>query len=468
VGLAQGIAMPQTIASIEPSNRHAVAGDNPRMDMQKRPDHVSITPLDEQLAKFDEFGESTDVSESTVDLLNGEKCSVPTFTNQFWTADQREGNPLHEISYAACFKPALPRFFIERLTKTGQVVYDPFMGRGTTVLEAALTGRIPYGSDVNPLSVLLVRPRLQPPSMEQVRTRLGEIDLSDFGELRRDLRVFYHLETLKKLCALRKYFLDRQNSSRLDSLDEWIWMTMMTRLNGHFKSAFSRRSGPPDTNPTIAAQRRINRRNKAIKHPLYRSVAKEVPEILLKKTHELRRGCTQEVLEVLNSVAGRALITTNRAEFNPKIPNGTVSLVMTSPPFLKVVDYGENNWLRCWFAGIDSDKIEFAMLDEDEWPPYMTRVFEDLFRVLEPGGHVAFEVGEVKKGTIPLEMKVLPCGLAAGFIPLVVLINHHDFNKTVRPGSKKNARQGTNTNRVVIFQKPGANGEAPWIGPRSD
>lgn len=430
------------------------------MDTLKRPAHVSRIPLAEQLAKFDDFGESTVVSESTVDLLNGEKCSVPTFSNQFWTRDQKEGNHLHEVSYAACFKPALPRFFIERLTKLGQIVYDPFMGRGTTVLEAALIGRIPWGNDVNPLSVLLVRPRLQPPSLDQVQTRLDEIDLCDFGELRRDLRVFYHPETLKKLCGLRKYLLDRQSSSRLDIIDEWIWMVAMTRLNGHFKSAFSRRSGPPDTNPTIAAQKRINRRNKEIKHRLYRSVDKNLPQILLKKTHELTRKCPPEIREVLNNASGRALLTTNPAHSNPEIPGGAVSLVMTSPAFLKVVDYGEGNWLRCWFAGIDPEKIEFTMLDEDEWAPYMTRVFEELFRVLEPGGHVAFEVGEVKKGTIPLDLKVLPCGVAAGFMPLLVLINHHDFNKTVRPGSKKNVRQGTNTNRVVIFQKPGGNGES--------
>ena len=37
------------------------------------------------------------------------------------------------------------------------MVYDPFMGRGTTVLEAALLGRTPIGCDINPLSAVLVR-----------------------------------------------------------------------------------------------------------------------------------------------------------------------------------------------------------------------------------------------------------------------------------------------------------------------
>ena len=63
---------------------------------------------------------------------------VPTLVNEFWTSKQRAASRLHEISYRACFKPQLPRFFIQRLTRPGDRVYDPFMGRGTTLIEAAL------------------------------------------------------------------------------------------------------------------------------------------------------------------------------------------------------------------------------------------------------------------------------------------------------------------------------------------
>ena len=60
------------------------------------------------------------------------------FINEFWTAKQRQANSIHEISYRACYKPQLPRFFIDIFTKSGDVVYDPFAGRGTTLIEAAL------------------------------------------------------------------------------------------------------------------------------------------------------------------------------------------------------------------------------------------------------------------------------------------------------------------------------------------
>src|SRR5262249_4331995 len=133
--------------------------------------------LAEGIAAFREFGQTTRQLHTTFPSADGQAKSVATFVNEFWTAKQRQASSLHEISYRACFKPQLPRFFIERLAQPGEVVYDPFMGRGTTVLEAAFLGRVPFGCDINPLSTVLVRPRLHPPHLQAVADRLRQIDL---------------------------------------------------------------------------------------------------------------------------------------------------------------------------------------------------------------------------------------------------------------------------------------------------
>src|SRR6058998_1857309 len=148
--------------------------------------------LASELAAFREFGESTRTMETRSATFDGKPLSVPTFVNEFWTARQRQAHSLHEISYRACFKPQLPRFFIERLTSPGERVYDPFMGRGTTVLESALLGRVPVGCDVNPLSVVLTRPRLAPPFLDEIAERLSKIDFADHEEAPDDLLVFFH------------------------------------------------------------------------------------------------------------------------------------------------------------------------------------------------------------------------------------------------------------------------------------
>jgi len=80
--------------------------------------------------------------------INGREYSK--YINEYWTSKQRQASSLHEIAYRACFKAQLPRFFIELLTERNDIVYDPFSGRGTTVVEAALMGRNIISNDVLP------------------------------------------------------------------------------------------------------------------------------------------------------------------------------------------------------------------------------------------------------------------------------------------------------------------------------
>src|SRR5689334_17470987 len=63
---------------------------------------------------------------------------ISRYQGEFWSSKQRQANSLHEVSYRACFKAELPNYFVQSLTKPGDIVYDPFNGRGTTVIESAL------------------------------------------------------------------------------------------------------------------------------------------------------------------------------------------------------------------------------------------------------------------------------------------------------------------------------------------
>jgi len=376
---------------------------------------------------------------------------IPCWSREFWTSRQRQASSLHEVSYRACYKPQLPRLFIERLTRPNDLVYDPFSGRGTTALEAALLGRRVAANDINPLSEILARPRLAPPDPAAVAARLERIPRNGAGCDGLDLSMFYHPETEAEIRALRAWFLERQGSGELDDLDAWIRMVATNRLTGHSPGFFSVYTLPPNQALTAAKQVEINHRRGQV--PEYR----DTRALILKKTRQLLSGLDDDGRRNLSGAAPSAHFLTGDARRTPALPSDSVRLTVTSPPFLDVVQYAADNWLRCWFCGLDAEAIAGGITmarTVEAWADTMQGVLQELFRVTAPGGFVAFEVGEVRKGTVRLEEVVLPLGIRAGFRPMGVLVNEQAFTKTANIWGVDNNAKGTNSNRIVLFEKP--------------
>ena len=406
--------------------------------------HTDSDSFAEELRGFREFQKETRVED-----FPDTEIDLPVFINEFWTSKQRAASSLHEVSYRACFKPQLPRFFISRLTSEGDTVYDPFMGRGTTPLEAGLLGRRPAGCDINPLSRLLLAPRLDPPTDADVADRLSSLPTtsaksSEFGEL----ETFYHPKTLERILALREYLLDREASGMIDAVDSWIRMVATNRLTGHSPGFFSVYTLPPNQAVTVKAQRKINEKRNQV------PPERDINTIILKKTRSLLSKFDPAEARNLRRISGDPLLITGSCDETPTIDADSVSLVVTSPPFLDVVDYQKDNWLRCWFNGLDAESISIWQLKKvEDWMAAMTRVFTELRRILVPGGHVAFEVGEVRGGKILMETLVVPAAQSAGLLPKLVLINDQIFTKTANCWGVSNSKKGTNTNRIILLQK---------------
>lgn len=385
-----------------------------------------------EIEGFNAFGEQT-----VRERANG----IDYFVNEFWTARQRQAHRLHEISYRACFKPQLPAFFIDRLTKPGDTVYDPFMGRGTTLLEAALRERIPIGNDTNPLSKALVEARLDAPTLSEVREKLAAVPWEDFKDFKKDeLRVFYHPKTLAHIEGLKGWLLDREARGTLDQCDKWIRMVAINRLTGHSAGFFSVYSMPPNQAVTVDRQAKINEKRKQI--PEYRDVS----AIILKKSKVLLSQGRPETLSYKLMVG--------QSDTTSEIPDASVDLVVTSPPFLDIVNYESDNWLRCWFLGIDPKSVKIASLRKlEDWQLFIARTLVELSRVVRIGGHIAFEVGEVRNGKIRLEESVIAASEMTNLKPLGVMINQQEFTKTSNCWGVSNNQSGTNSNRIVIFER---------------
>ncbi|MDE0316486.1 MAG: DNA methyltransferase [Candidatus Poribacteria bacterium] len=368
-------------------------------------------------------------------------ASVPTEVDEFWTAKQRAGHSIHEISYRACYKPQLPAYFIKKFCEPESVVYDPFMGRGTTLIEAQLHGHKVSGNDINPLSIILTSPRLNPPTLADIEKRLSEVDLSNDAEIDPDLLVFFHEDTLREIYGWRTYFQQEQ----LDSIDAWLQMVACSRLTGHSTGFFSVFTLPPNLAASVVSQRKINeKRNQT---PEYRNTK----ELILRKSKQLQRHSLPN-----HFWRDDAVLLTESADNTSQIADESVDLVVTSPPFLDTVDYEQDNWLRMWFCDIEIEAGKIWKIKSlDDWVALMTDVFVELHRILKPTGRIAFEVGEVRKGAILLEDPVFQASVEAGFVPEKLMINAQHFTKTANCWGVSNNSKGTNSNRIVILKKDG-------------
>ncbi len=377
--------------------------------------------------------------QATVETVDSD---IPYLVNEFWTSSQRQAHSIHEVSYRACFKPQLPEFFIERLSAPGDGVYDPFMGRGTTPVQAALMRRRPVGNDVNPLSVLFTRPRLNPPGVPEIARRLDEIDWDVDEPADPELLAFYSPKTLREIVALRRWLLERAPLDVTpDPIDDWIRMVAINRLSGHSPGFFSVYTLPPNQAVSAQAQRKINERRAQVPPD------RDVKTLILRKTRSLFSDGEM-------SPHPPALLNTGSAHSTSTIGTASVQLVVTSPPFLDIVQYAEDNWLRSWFAGIDVSSVHIAHhRTQSAWRDMVHETLRELARIVKPGGHVAFEVGEVRNGKVLLERLVWEAAEGLPFDRLFVMVNQQEFTKTAACWGVKNNTKGTNTNRIVILQR---------------
>ena len=399
---------------------------------------VSIEKAKAVLSDFVLVNQETNID----NFVLGEK-NYSKFVNEFWTAKQRQANSIHEISYRACYKPQLPSFFIDLFTRKGDTVYDPFAGRGTTPIEAALMGRNVVSNDVNPLSIILTKPRLNIPTIGEIEKRLDEIEFESF-EADIDLSMFFHKKTEYELISLKNQLLDTK-------VDNWIRMVSTNRLTGHSAGFFSGYTLPPNQAASQKSQIAINEKLELV--PPY----KNTKEIIFKKSKSLLRNINAKLSNKLEAISSSSIFSSLDSRETSHIADNSINLTVTSPPFLNIVKYAKDNWLRCWFNNINASEVESRISlcrTVETWSEIMGSVFHELYRITLPGGWVAFEVGEINNGKIKLDEYVVPLGIKSGFTCAGIMVNSQDFTKTSNIWGVNNMKIGTNTNRIVLFHKP--------------
>ncbi|MGH9367207.1 MAG: DNA methyltransferase, partial [Thermoanaerobaculia bacterium] len=231
-------------------------------------------------------------------------------------------------------------------TRPGDLVFDPFSGRGTTLLEASLLGRRAIASDLNPVAFCISAAKAKPPQLGRLLRFIDELEeeYSQRGRERSDSQgalpeffsVAFHRSTLSQILFLRRRL---QWRSRV--LDRFVAALLLAQLHGevdHSPNFFSNQM-PHTISTKPAYSIRYWRRHRLA--PPRRDVFQ-----ILKAKAAFRLACGTAPAGVRVRLADVRRV----ARAFPS-DHGCVSTVITSPPYLDVTAFEEDQWLRLWFLG---------------------------------------------------------------------------------------------------------------------
>ena len=137
------------------------------------------------------------------------------WTDSLWIIPERDKTGKHDGFYHGNFVPQIPRQLISRYTKKNEVVFDPFVGSGTTAYEAESLGRHFIGIDIQPELVKYVKNKVDNkivvclPCSKQVHALHSNYELK---------RKFDTLDKLKQDERVQKWIRWRRKHSRIEDI----------------------------------------------------------------------------------------------------------------------------------------------------------------------------------------------------------------------------------------------------------
>lgn len=115
-----------------------------------------------------------------LDLSNWKNCELNT--DSLWLITERDKSGKHKNIYHGNFVPQIPNQLIQRYTKLGECVFEPFMGSGTTLFECEKLHRTYIGIDINTNMIDYVNQTMAGSDSSQFSINLGNALDSIFVE----------------------------------------------------------------------------------------------------------------------------------------------------------------------------------------------------------------------------------------------------------------------------------------------
>jgi hypothetical protein len=341
--------------------------------------------------------------------------------------------------YFAMFPESFAEYWIKRLTKPRDIVLDPFSGRGTTALTALLCGRDAISSDVNDVAICLTKAKTSPPSLKRLKARISclrkEFNPAAWRRIANDADEFFQYAyapgTLRQLLYLREA-LDWQQSR----VDNMLAAITLGSLHGE---ATSKRYLSNQMPRTISTKPRYSvnfwkQRNLIAPERDAFSILADMAAFRYES--ELPEG---------NSIVLHTDMR-NLPRLLDSSPDKPIRCAVTSPPYLNVTSFEEDQWLRLWFlGGLTSPKKGIVSRDDrhgtaDNYWSFIGDMWRSLGAVMADGAHVVIRIGSRRISPDLLKRGLAGCAQFSG--RKVKLISHRvtEIKKrqtdAFRPGTK--------------------------------
>ncbi|AGM24846.1 DNA methyltransferase [Spiroplasma chrysopicola] len=311
------------------------------------------------------------------------------------------GDWMHRIcSYVAMFSPALADHFInEYAPNEGDIVLDTFSGRGTTLLQARILNKKAYSVDLNPFAYVLTRAKAKSFREDEIISRVNKWELEylktknsllNLNCINQDLKVYYSDINLRQLLFIKKMY--GEDFKNLSDEDNFILAITLGILHGPMKkSGESIYLSLHMSNHTSMSVNYV--KNYALKHNLIKPEDNIFDKIRNRVRHILKKSKFYENKAEVK--LGNAL---NISEYFNIVPK----LVFTSPPYLNIINYTQQNWLKMWMLGFDTreDNKNLKLDDRhniNEYKNFMLQYLSNISEICNKDSTIILVIGDVKK-----------------------------------------------------------------------
>jgi len=247
--------------------------------------------------------------------------------------------------YYAIFPLEFAFEVVEKYSKQGDYIIDPFAGRCSSVYAGGVLGRNGFGIEINPVGWLYGSVKLQPADKEDVTDRLLEIysKRNSYNRAIEKMPPFYRMcycdEVLKfLLCAREKL------NWKTDDTDSTLMAILLVYLHGKLGEGLSNQM---KMTKSMGMNYSIEwwEKNKMTKPPDINPY-----EFMINKINwRFEKG--KPVINNSKVVFGDSAIVLKKMAENAGTNDKKFSLLFTSPPYCSVTDYHIDQWLRLWLLG---------------------------------------------------------------------------------------------------------------------